>query len=662
MAELFLEIVNMSISAGWIVLAVLLLRFALKKAPKWITVLLWGVVAVRLVLPVTVESIFSLMPSAETVSPGIMLDPAPEIQTGIPVLNETLNPIISGSFAPNPGDSVNPLQILIPVFAVLWVAGAAAMLAYTAITYWRLRRRVSTAVRMEGNVFQSEQVVSPFVLGIFRPRIYLPFAMGEQNRTHVIAHEQAHLRRKDHLWKPLGFLLLTVYWFNPLMWIAYLLLCRDIELACDEKVVKTLDNEQRADYSEALLTCSVNRRMIAACPLAFGEVGVKNRVKSVLNYKKPAFWLIIIAIIVSIAVAVCFLTNPKEQVKDVLKPNTYWMDSTGTITFSVSDNYVIEGSLSIGEKRETVSIGYRFAGSNAVADVFRGDWEHAQAAAEDPILTGRFTLQKGFLVFEIKNDGVGLGTDKLFFQTCDREDEVPGEEEEDIVPGILSAPLLIVTPESVANLKEKYPMYFDLPTDKGLRVFVWQMAEGHYAFGLLSGFSAILSAPDIWDLPGVSLESMRIIVASYNLPKSNIQVTPVHHPHSSYWYPIDANYRQAIEFMFWSTFVVSRPSDVASIHIDNAVFDIDRDGLKEVVQVSFYVDAGVSVFNFVSVEFAEGKRIDHRGSFHFPYSRLYFSPQGDGETLLCGVLDGKAHYYQIRTEGENIILTEIDPE
>jgi len=662
MAELFLKIVNMSISAGWIVLAVLLLRLLLKKAPKWIPVLLWGIVAVRLMLPVTVESSFSLMPSAETVSPGIMLDPVPEIQTGIPVLNDTLNPIISSSFAPDPASSANPLQILIPVFAILWIAGMVLMLAYTAVTYWRLRRRVHTAVRMKGNIFQSELVVSPFVLGIFCPRIYLPFAMNGQDMTHVIAHEQAHLRRKDHLWKPLGFLLLTVYWFHPLMWIAYALLCRDIELACDEKVVKTLDTQQRADYSEALLTCSVNRRMIAACPLAFGEMGVKNRVKSVLNYKKPAFWIVVTAILVSAAVAVCFLTDPKEQVKDVLKPNTHWMDSSGSITFSVTETLAIEGSFSIGEKQETVSIGYRFAGSNAVAEVFRGDWAHAQSAAEDPILKGLFTMRKGGLVFEIEKDGVGLGTDKLFFQTCDREDEVPGEEEEDIMPGILNAPLLIVTPESVANLKEKYPMYFDLPTDNGLRVIVWQMAEGHYAFGLLSGSSAALSAPDIWDLPGVSLESMRIIVASYNLPKSNIQVTPVRNPLSSYWYSIDATYQQAIEFMFWSTFVVSRPSDVASIHIDNAVFDIDRDGLKEVVQVSFYVDAGVSVFNFVSVEFAEGERIDHRGSFHFPYSRLHFSPQGDGETLLCGVLDGKAHYYQIRTEGENIILTEIDPE
>ena len=156
-------------------------------------------------------------------------------------------------------------------------------------------------------------MISPFVLGLIKPKIYLPFNMNEKDMEHVVAHEMAHIRRKDHLWKPLGFILLTLHWFNPLMWLGYVLLCRDIELACDEKVIKELDHDARADYSQALLTCSVNRRMIAACPLAFGEVGVKDRVKSVLNYKKPAFWIIIAAIVACVAVAVCFLTNPPAK-------------------------------------------------------------------------------------------------------------------------------------------------------------------------------------------------------------------------------------------------------------------------------------------------------------------------------------------------------------
>ena len=318
MSEFFLKIVNMSISASWIVLAVLVLRMLLKKAPKWVNVLLWGIVAVRLVCPFSLESALSLIPSAETVSPQIMMDRTPHIDSGVPIINQVVNPIISGSFTPQPMASANPLQIWIPVAAIFWVLGILVLLTYTFISYWRIRRKVRTAVLLNENIFQSENVISPFVLGIIKPKIYLPFSMPEQEMSHVIAHEQAHIQRKDHWWKPIGFLILSVYWFNPLLWLAYVLLCRDIELACDEKVVKDFTHEQKADYSQALLSCSVGRRMIAACPLAFGEVGVKNRVKSVLHYKKPAFWLIVVAVVVSIIVAVCFLTNPRTSVNEEL--------------------------------------------------------------------------------------------------------------------------------------------------------------------------------------------------------------------------------------------------------------------------------------------------------------------------------------------------------
>ena len=313
MTELFLDIVNMSIAAGWLVLAVLVLRFILKKAPKWVNVLLWGIVAVRLICPFTIESALSLIPSSETISLGIMMDRTPEITTGIPALNSVINPIVSESFAPNPGDSANPLQILIPIASVLWGIGIVFMLGYTIISYLILRRKLRTAVILRDNQFQCETVNSPFVLGILKPKIYLPYGMDDQSLSHVIAHEQAHIRRKDHWWKPLGFLLLTIHWFNPLMWVAYILLCRDIELACDEKVIAELGNEQRADYTQALVACSINRRMIAACPLAFGEVGVKERVKSILNYRKPTFWIIVTALVVCVVVAVCFLTDPNPS-------------------------------------------------------------------------------------------------------------------------------------------------------------------------------------------------------------------------------------------------------------------------------------------------------------------------------------------------------------
>ena len=314
MNELFLKIINMSISASWLVLAVLLLRLVLKKAPKWVNVLLWGIVAVRLICPFSFESALSLIPSSETIPLDIEMAAKPTIDSGVPAINSVVNPVLS-SFAPPQHvlTSANPLQIWIPILNIIWLIGVGSLLLYTAVSYWRLCRKVDTAVRYKDNIFQSENVSSPFVLGIIKPRIYLPFNMNGQDLEHVVAHEQAHIRRRDHWWKPLGFLLLTIHRFNPLMWLAYVLLCRDIELACDEKVIKELDNEQRADYAQALVVYSVNRPMIAACPLAFGEVGVKDRVKSVMNYKKPAFWVIIIAVIACVIVAVCFLTNPKQD-------------------------------------------------------------------------------------------------------------------------------------------------------------------------------------------------------------------------------------------------------------------------------------------------------------------------------------------------------------
>ena len=320
MSELFLKIVNMSISASYLVAAVLLLRLVLKKAPKWVCVLLWGMVAIRLICPISIESVLSLIPSTQTVSPEIMMDRTPEVSTGIPAVDTVVNPVITETFAPEPVASANPLQILIPVSANLWLLGALVMLGYTAVSYLMLRHKLATAVRLKNNIYQCENVDSPFVLGMVRPRIYLPFRMDGKNLNHVIAHEEAHIRRKDHWWKPLGFVLLAIHWFNPLMWVGYILLCRDIELACDEKVIKEMDNETKADYMQALVSCSVNRRSIAACPLAFGEVGVKERVKTMMNYKKPAFWIVIAAVALCIVVAVCFLTNPVNKTLKVDNP------------------------------------------------------------------------------------------------------------------------------------------------------------------------------------------------------------------------------------------------------------------------------------------------------------------------------------------------------
>ena len=318
MAGAFIKLLNMSIAASWLVLAVLLLRFVLKKAPKWVNPLLWGVVALRLVMPFSVESVLSLIPSAQTVSTvpaGIQSQPEavrPVIDSGMRFIDNAVNPVISQAFvdAPSPEAVTEPVLRAADVAAIVWAVGIAALLLCAAVSWLRLRSRVSTAVRLRDNVYQSEFVSSPFVLGMFRPKIYLPFAIDSADAEYVIAHERAHIARRDTWIKPMGYLLLCVYWFNPVMWLAYVLLCRDIEYACDERVVSAYTPAERADYSEALLTCSVKRAHIAACPVAFGEASVKDRVKRVLSYKKPALWIAAAAVAAVVVVAVCFLTDP----------------------------------------------------------------------------------------------------------------------------------------------------------------------------------------------------------------------------------------------------------------------------------------------------------------------------------------------------------------
>ena len=321
MAAVFLKLVNLSISAGWLVLAVLVLRPALKKAPGWARVLLWGVVALRLMLPFSVESALSLIPSAETIRPEVVqFDPRPTIDSGVPVLNEAVNPVLSEAFAADPATSINPLHAWTAVAAVVWLLGVAGMLCYALVSWLRLRRRVRASICLRENVYLCDDVRSPFILGAVRPRIYLPSGLDAAQTEHVLAHERAHLARRDHWWKPLGFLLLSAYWFNPLLWLAYALLCRDIEMACDERAVRGMGAEELRAYCAVLLACSVPRHAGAACPLAFGEVGVKTRIRRMLQYKKPALWVTAAALVVCLAAAVCFLTDPKPSANNLPEP------------------------------------------------------------------------------------------------------------------------------------------------------------------------------------------------------------------------------------------------------------------------------------------------------------------------------------------------------
>ena len=307
MEALFLKILSLSLGATYVAAAVIALRFLLKRTPKWIVCAMWGLVAIRLLCPFTLESAVSLAPSPDFRPVPLISANQPETpgQTPRPAAAQpaqagavqapTESPAQAPTFAPAeaPVESQTPTQRGTALFARVWLLGAAGMLGYLIFSTLRLHRRVGVSIPMAENVRCSESVDTPFVLGVFRPTIYLPASVSPEDVPYVLAHERTHIRRRDHWWKPLGFVLLSVYWFNPVLWLAYVLLCRDIEAACDERVIRDMAAEGRRAYSTALLRCSMSRDAIAACPLAFGETGVKERIRAVASYKKPAFWTIL---------------------------------------------------------------------------------------------------------------------------------------------------------------------------------------------------------------------------------------------------------------------------------------------------------------------------------------------------------------------------------
>ena len=319
MTEIFLNLVNLSITASYLILAVFILRFILRKAPKNLLLWLWGLVGLRLAFPFSVESALSLIPKSEPIPVDIAYSPAPAINSGVAVVDRVVNPVMAESLTPTVGASVNPMQVVLTIVSMIWVVGVAVMLLYAVLSYARLSRKVRVSLPMGGKIYLCDGIRTPFILGIVRPKIYLPSDMEPENQSYVLKHEQAHLRHYDHWWKPLGFLLLSIYWFNPLVWAAYLLFCRDLEMACDERAVADMGEGERKAYSYALLSCAAHGRGMAACPLAFGENSVKSRIKNVLHFKKAGFWVSAAVVVITVIAAVCFLTNPKEEEKTLLQ-------------------------------------------------------------------------------------------------------------------------------------------------------------------------------------------------------------------------------------------------------------------------------------------------------------------------------------------------------
>ena len=656
MSELFLKIVNMSISASWVVIAVLTLRFCLKKAPKWVNVLLWGIVAVRMVFPFSIESVLSLIPSAETISPSIMMEQSPSVQTGVPALNHVINPVISGSFTPAPGASANPLQIWIPVLAGIWLFGIAALFLYSAVSYWRLRRKVCEAVILRGNIYQSEKVCSPFVLGIIRPKIYLPYHMDSREMDHVIAHEQTHIRRKDHWWKPLGFLLLTTHWFNPLMWLSYILLCRDIELACDEKVIRKMSNEQRADYTQALVACSVDRRLITACPLAFGEIGVKERVKSVMNYKKPAFWIVLASVIVCAVIAVCFLTNPIGFQFDV-SANTI-VSANHFDMRNADDPVAIEMTpAQIGELNSRLAGVKNCKRSDKYAGLTPGYQISGQMQDGSYIRISGYSLSDNTMV-DIEQSGKRYAvSDREFQEYLSRI----------CAGGDVSAAF------DLQPLRVQYPEYFDLDASAGLDVYVWQMAPDSYYFGLLPHTASPRdsTAQELLALRGASSEQMRYILAAYALDPDDIHVIPWQNPISSYipecWIVTEngesleekqAQYIETVSAMLFGEGDTLLHNDYPIY--DSIVFDVDGDGIDEVCVLGFGRTSGLFTFTFRAAEIG-ADTLKYDTLFCTEWYDLSFIRGDDGVVRVQGI-DQKeppqTHLFDIAVVDGSIQLTE----
>ena len=691
MDAVFLKILNMSITSCWLILAVIFVRLVFRKTPKWIICLLWGFAAVRLICPLSFESTFSLVPSSETIPHNIELYENPVIDSGITVINDTVNPVIAESFTPNPGDSANPLQIVIPAAAMVWIAGAIIMLAYALASWYRLKKTISASAAIGEGILICDDIRTPFILGVFKPVICLPSSLDEKTKEYVIRHEKAHLRRLDHWWKPFGYFLLSLHWFNPLCWIAYILMCRDIEMACDEKVIRDMDRQETAGYSQALLDCAYPSAVITACPLAFGESGIRQRIRGILNYRKPTLCIIAAGAAISIALALCLMTDPfseksldgklgvsmdmavMEQNRslyteghfatadyDVLKVSKFGEQAVVYALvmyeeFSYDGNDVILESGSFGPCAVTfdtasydndsssykvteywtprdgsyfvndINQKFPFSIRRKALDVSGSEAAHQKCLQEARVYFGVYAGNEmpdlSFLNYE---NAVSLAADMTDVQTVWYPPVKEGEPGM-ISPGYVRGPELakyldlvswkkktgkpsetLSSPGSIEfilsedyritvyqepalakvvfqeqerfyhtgkedyenavklfdiqpaektvnmdTLRKKYPDYFDLPTENGLELYVWQASAESYSCGLVVKTDGPKVDPELRRLKGAAIEEMRAILSTYDISREMIELVPYQSMVSSYRYEIDDEYVERLETMLF---------------------------------------------------------------------------------------------------------------
>lgn len=591
MANIFIDLFNMSITAGYLVLAVVVVRFLLKKAPKWINCLLWALVGIRLICPFSFESSLSLVPSSQTISVNNTSAGRPfSVQSGVPVVDNSINEVLGDKYYEGVTVPTNSFANVTELLAIIWIIGLIAMLLYGLISYLGLRKRVGASLVFEDNIYYCDNIDTPFILGFFKPKIYIPSGISEEQIGYIALHEKAHLKRKDHFWKPIGFILLSVYWFNPLIWVAYILLCRDIETACDEKVIKNMQNSEKKAYSETLVSCSVQRRMVMACPLAFGEVGVKQRIKSVLNYKKPAFWVVILAFVLFTVVAVCFISNPvNTKVDKILNEDGYTVLSAKE---SQKFAYYFVSSIVTDEMLERDGV-YKVRNEEVYNDCVIFRFKEVQSKGDMLTLTfdvtyedvpddgtiymldssqfdGGLELGDEITVYDMTGIGghystychsKGPGTEfsfsvpKEWFKNrrdCkisvefdvlavvyEKVQKKGGSSSIGIIGGADGPTSIIVseknTKKEIKKLQEKYPHFFGLDTENGVIVYVTKLSQYNYECYITS--SEIMDPQNILHFNKfASIEEMKLILSTYDINDVDIEVIPFQHNLSSFFW------------------------------------------------------------------------------------------------------------------------------
>ena len=565
--RLFPAVLRMSMTAAILVPAALVLRALIRKAPKWVLCLVWIPVAVRLCCPVLPRAGVSLMPRPERFAAAEALV-ASAADRSLPA-PEREKPAAAVEAGPEAEPGIRHIVVTHPHYylSLLWAAGVLAMLLYALLSFLRLRRRTAISAAAEKGVWLCDEIDSPFILGFFRPRICLPSCLEEPRRSHVLAHEKAHLRRRDHWWKPLGFLLLSLHWFNPLLWLAYFLLCRDMELACDERAVRGMDAEGRSDYAQALLDLSRSRRLISACPLAFGEAGVKKRLKSILHYRKPAFWLAAAAVLACAVLCLCFLTEQPsflpageepvageyhagdlraELGPEALRELTALLEAHGKRRFPV-------GADDPGSLSRSAVLNYAGGGCLLVHNQYYSGFSLLRGREDDyrTIVTwfgGEGESSRAWRMEEAFDDA--------FLEWKNRWVPLPAPPEGD---GETPEPDFPREAPDLEALREEYPEYFGLSAFKGLELYVWQLGPGVLRCGLMEGTNRNKTSEEILGLRGTTPEEMKRILSTYDVPAEDIAVLPFLHPVSSYIYEIDEAYREGLRELFFASAVSESP-------------------------------------------------------------------------------------------------------